>query len=204
MYIPKHYTEKDKDQAIAFMQRFHFGTIISNNKNRPIATHLPFVISEKKDQLILSAHFAKANEQWSSISTNDVLVIFTEPHAYVSPTHYNKKQNVPTWNYLAVHAYGQLKIVSEQNEVFKMLEQMMLSFEPAYKKQWNELSLEYKSGMANGIVAFEIEVTELQFQKKLSQNKKENERQNIINSFSKSADQNENMIAKYMNSKSNH
>jgi len=201
MYIPKQYNSDDKLQAVAFMKQFNFATIVTSNEEHPIATHLPFVVSEEEDTIILTAHFAKANEQWKEIESKKVLIIFTEPHAYISPKHYNKKQNVPTWNYVAVHAYGKASIVSYQQEVFTILEDLMDVLEPSYKKQWDGLSQEYKTGMANGIVAFKVRINDLQFKKKLSQNKKENERKNIIDSFSKSDNQNEQLIAKYMKSK---
>ena len=198
MYIPKHYKGKDDTSAIAFMKRFNFATIITVNENIPIATHLPFVITGCDEAILLTSHFAKANEQWKNIESQEVLVIFTEPHAYISPTHYNKRQNVPTWNYLAVHAYGRAKIISEKEGVFNILEQMMDSFEPTYKAQWRSLPLEYKIRMANGIVAFEVAVHKLQFKEKLSQNKKQNERLNIITSLADSTQETDRMIAEYM------
>jgi len=111
MYIPKHYKGKGKREAVAFMQRYNFGTIITAVDGVPQATHLPFVISEKDGEIIITSHFAKANKQWEHIATNENLVVFSEPHAYVSPRHYELKANVPTWNYLAVHAYGTAKLI---------------------------------------------------------------------------------------------
>ncbi len=88
--------------------------------------------------------------------------------------------------------------MEELSEKIEILERMMDDLEPNYKAQWEELSDDYKLGMINGIIAFEVKVHELQFQEKLSQNKKENERQNIIESFSVSDQDNEKLIAEYM------
>lgn len=198
MYIPKHYLGSEGKEAIAFMQRFPFGTIITSVNGVPIATHLPFVTHERDNEILITSHFAKANDQWQHIVANENLIVFSEPHAYISPKNYHKNENVPTWNYIAVHAYGKAKIIDQQSETFKVLEIMINNFEPNYKDQWNALSNKYKLKMSNGIVAFEIQVSKLQSKEKLSQNKKQNERNAIIESLSKSNNPNERTIAEYM------
>lgn len=198
MYIPNSNLITDATEAVEFMQRFSFATIITVNNNLPVATHLPFLVAIKDDSIILTSHFARANEQWKDIENNKALVIFTEPHAYISPKHYDKKLNVPTWNYISVHAYGQGKLIIEMDKVFEVLERTIDNYEVSYKDQWNDLPGDYKTGLAKGIVAFDIAVTDLQGKKKLSQNKTENEQQKIINALSKSEDTNERLIASYM------
>lgn len=203
MYIPKNNIQIDKKQIIDFIKRFSFGTIITSKNNLPIATHLPFLISEREDKIILTSHFAKANDQWKHIEKSNILTIFSEPHAYVSPKNYDKELNVPTWNYISVHAYGQGKIINEFEKVYQILESTIENYEIEYKQQWNKLPQDFKTKMINGIVAFEINVTEMQAKEKLSQNKTDNERKNIINSLSNSKDSNEKVIAEYMNKQLN-
>tara|TARA_B100000508_G_C11451818_1_gene274512 strand:+ start:500 stop:1111 length:612 start_codon:yes stop_codon:yes gene_type:complete len=198
MYTPKHYKNENINEAIQFMERFNFGVMVSSESDKPIATHLPFVISKVNDKIILTSHFAKANEQAINIKGKEILTIFSEPHAYISPKFYDKKQNVPTWNYLAVHSYGKIEIIENEKDVLLVLEQMISNFDSAYLEQWNELSYNYKSKMAKGIVAFQITVDEIQFKEKLSQNKNKKERERIISEFSESSSTNENFIAKYM------
>ena len=198
MYIPKNFLTTDRDEIVSFMKQYSFGTIINTQNNYPIATHLPFLISVKDDQVILSAHFAKANPQWEIIAGNPSLVIFSEPHAYISPQHYDKELNVPTWNYFSVHAYGQGHLISDDDQTYKILEATINSYEPAYKKQWDGLPEEYKSKMIKGIVAFEIVVSDLQAKKKLSQNRTDIEKEKIIAHLSASENQNEKDIARYM------
>ncbi len=198
MYIPKNNIQTDKKQIIEFIKRFSFGTIITSINNIPIATHLPFLVSENEEGIILTSHFAKANEQWKDIEKSKVLVIFTEPHAYISPKHYEKELNVPTWNYISVHAYGQAKIVDKFESVYNLMENTIENYEIEYKQQWNELPQDFKIKMINGIVGFEIYVNEIQSKEKLSQNKTLKERKNIINSLSGSNDTNEKIIADYM------
>ena len=85
MYVPPFNKFEDRQKVIAFMQRYSFATIISVSNNLPVATHLPFLVKQKGDQILLLSHFAKANPQAAGIIANTSLVIFTEPHAYISP-----------------------------------------------------------------------------------------------------------------------
>lgn len=198
MYIPKINLVTDKDEIVAFMKQFSFATIITANDNFPVATHLPFLVTIKDDHIILTSHFARANEHWIDIENNKVLIIFSEPHAYISTKNYDKELNVPTWNYISVHAYGQGKIITETLKTFEVLEATINNYEKSYKQQWDNFPEEYKLKMSKGIVAFEIIVTELQAKKKLSQNRTETEKQKIIDTLSKSNDTNEQLIAAYM------
>ena len=179
MYIPKHFEQKDKEKSIAFMRAYNFALLVSVKEDLPIATHLPFVIEEKDNIIILTSHLSKANEQWKTFADKEVLIVFAEPHAYISPTLYETKQNVPTWNYIAVHAYGKIKILNSNEEKLKVLHKQMQTFEADYIEQFKNLDNKYIDGLLKGIVAFEIIVTDLQSKEKLSQNKTANERNNI-------------------------
>lgn len=198
MYIPKVNLATDKAEIMAFMQRFSFATLITAKDNFPSATHLPFVVTSRGDDIVLISHFAKANPQWQELEDNPVLVIFSEPHAYISTSHYEKELNVPTWNYISVHAYGQGKLITDTENAFSVLEQTIDQYETRYRKQWDAFPEDYKLKMSKGIVAFEIHITDLQAKKKLSQNRTATEQKNIIDSLSKSTDSNEATIAEYM------
>lgn len=197
MYIPKVNLIDDKEEILSFMKRFNFATIITSKGNHPNATHLPFVVEEKDGNIVLLSHFAKANTHWEDIEDNDVLVIFTEPHAYISTNNYEKDTNVPTWNYMAIHVYGRGKIVSEDAKN-NSLEAMIDFFDVSYREKWENLPIEYKQKMTKGIVAFEIEVVNIEAKFKLSQNRSDIEKDNIIKSLSKNKNTNENLIADYM------
>jgi transcriptional regulator len=144
---------------------------------------------------------ARANPQWKSFGENELLVVFQGPHGYISPSHYELKQNVPTWNYIAVHAYGKAKLIEEPAAVFSLMELTINTFEKEFFQQWKELSPEYVNGMLKAIVAFEIEVTQLEGKFKLSQNKTKHEQQNIISSFEKSDDSVQKELAEEMKKK---
>lgn len=181
---------------VAFMKAYSFATIVTVKDNIPVATQLPFWVDDSAGKLRLISHFALANEQAKYLEGNTSLVIFSEPHAYISPAHYDKKESVPTWNYMAVHAYGQAKVIAGENAVAGVLEQTIRFYEPGYLQQWDSLPDKYKKGMMKAVVAFEIEVTDLQGQKKLSQNKTAAERQRIIEHLEKSENTVETAIAR--------
>lgn len=198
MYIPKINMATDREETLAFMKEFSFATIITAKNNLPVATHLPFIISAANDNIILTSHFARANNQWEDVEDNAVLVIFSEPHAYISPKHYDKELNVPTWNYISVHAYGQGRIIRDSEAVFDVLKATINFYEASYQRQWESLPAEYKTKMVKGIVAFEVQVTDLQAKRKLSQNRSDTERQKIIDVLSASDVTNEQLISSYM------
>lgn len=126
------------------------------------------------------------------------LVIFQEPNAYISPTHYETTLHVPTWNYVTVHAYGTARIMNDPDKVKRALESTIDSYDQAYREQWASFPEEYKARMAGGSIAFEILVSDLQGKKKLSQNRTLPEQQNIIASLSNRLKSTENQIADYM------
>jgi transcriptional regulator len=198
MYTPKHFEMTDGTEVLTFMQQYSFATIVSIQNNLPVATHLPFVIKEDEQQITLLSHFAKANGQIAGIAGQEVLVIFAEPHAYISPSNYEKQQNVPTWNYVAVHAYGEIKIITDDNKAMLLLEDMINTFEEGYLKQWQSLDQSYRQKMLKGITAFEIAVNKIEGKKKLSQNRSELERESIISNLNKSLHTSEKTIAAYM------
>lgn len=188
MYVPAHFSFSDQAEAVAFMQRYNFASIISQVEGELFASHLPLVLEQKGEHLTILGHFARKNPQWESLESQSLLVIFAEPHAYVSPSLYEKKLNVPTWNYVAVHAYGQARLLHDEASVFELLETQMKTYEPAYFAQWQELPQDYKLAMVKGIVAFEIQVNRLEAKRKLSQNKTERERENVMQHLLESDD----------------
>ena len=198
MYIPVINEMNDRDEVLAFIKEHSFATIITNGGGVPIASHLPMVIEEEVDSLKIIGHFAKANSHWQLLNNQKSLIIFAEPHAYISPAHYESLVNVPTWNYIAVHVYGDCTLVTDDASSIAILEKTIGTYEAEYKKQWDALPADYKKANLNGIVCFEMKVTDIQAKKKLSQNKTSNERQNIIRQLEKSSNTLEVKIAGLM------
>jgi transcriptional regulator len=198
LYIPKHFEEKDKAKLVSFMKEYNFAAIVNSAKKRYWATHIPFLVNEEGDEIILKAHMAKANPQWANFKDDEeVLVIFQEPHSYISPSLYENKVSVPTWNYIAVHAYGVPKILPSVEDKISLLEETFKVFESKFKDQWDTLPDDYRNELLDGIVAFEIKLTNMEGKFKLSQNRTEGDRERIINSL-KDKENVKSDIAKYM------
>lgn len=199
MYTPKHFEEKDRAKLVEFMKEYNFAAIVNRTKKRYWATHIPFLVEEHGGEIVLRAHMAKANPQWTNFNDDEeVLVIFQEPHSYISPKLYENKVSVPTWNYIAVHAYGKPKILPSLNERISLLEDSFKVFESSFKDQWSTLPHDYKNELLEGIVAFEIIVTNIEGKFKLSQNRTEGDRERIIDKLEGNDDKVKSDIAKYM------
>ncbi len=199
MYTPKHFEEKDRSKLVEFMKEYNFAAMVSSAKKRYWATHLPFLVEETGGEIILKAHMAKANPQWANFRPDeDVLVIFQEPHAYISPKLYDNPVSVPTWNYIAVHAYGVPEILPGIEERIALLEDSFKAFDSSLKEQWDVLPADYKTELLEGIVAFRIKITNIEGKFKLSQNRTEGDRTRIIDALSSKNEKTKQDIASYM------
>ncbi|HEV2469605.1 MAG TPA: FMN-binding negative transcriptional regulator [Candidatus Sulfotelmatobacter sp.] len=189
MYIPDHFRVRDHETAVGFMRANPFAILISDNAEAPFATHVPVVIREEEGQMRIRGHVAKANPHWQYLQERrQCLMIFHGPHAYISPTNYAARENVPTWNYGAVHVYGEARVFSEPEELLNVLHDLIPTVEAAYAEQWDSLSEAYRSRMLGHIVGFEIAVTKIEAKFKLSQNRTKQEQQKVIESLSAAAD----------------
>ncbi|MDT8348026.1 MAG: FMN-binding negative transcriptional regulator [Flavobacteriaceae bacterium] len=198
MYTPKAFLLKDTNEAFRFIQRFNFGLLTSFGGHRPIATHLPFVV-ENSEPKSLTSHLASKNPHAELLHNKaEHLLIFSEPHAYISPRHYTHSQNVPTWNYVAVHVYGTVKIICDFDEIMHHLENSIRFHEPEYMPQWQSISEKYKHDLVKELTAFSVEIKEIQATAKLSQNKSLEEIANIQNALAKKPETNAQLTAEYM------
>jgi transcriptional regulator len=201
VYTPEHFKIEDKKEIFDFIHANSFAILISNNNNkcRLNATHLPVLLKEDEGENgFLYGHVAKANRQWKDIDEN-VLVIFPGAHKYISPTWYETNQTVPTWNYLSVHAYGELKILDDKEDKIKIIREVVKYFEGGESRyKVDDLKQSNFDGQLNGIVAFKIEITELQGKKKLSQNHPNERQQRVIIQLEKSDDEDSKEIAARM------
>jgi transcriptional regulator len=106
MYIPHAFREENVETLVEFMRANSFATLVSVLDGAPFATHLPLLADWQDGEVMVSGHLARPNAQWRAFGEGESLAIFTGPHAYISPSLYEKRESVPTWNYIAVHAYG--------------------------------------------------------------------------------------------------
>jgi transcriptional regulator len=180
MYVPQQFALSDRDRIVDLIERFDFALMITALDGHPTAVHLPFLYDPSRGEKgTLLAHMAKANPQWQDFEAmaaagGEALVIFQGPHAYISPNDYRSdKPNVPTWNYLAVHAYGCPRVISEPGAVRDLLSRLSEKQEAGRSQPWRFESLpeKFSAAMMGGIVAFEIPVSRLEAKAKLNQNK---------------------------------
>jgi len=186
MYTPEIYKNENQEEIKKFLQENSFGILINQTNGKLCATHIPLELETTKEgKDILWGHISKENPQWNGFIDNDqILAVFSGPHSYISSSWYDH-ENVPTWNYIAVHVYGKIKII-EGEAVIESLKKLVDKYEQNSKNPVLVENLSEKTMMqSRGIVAFEIEITEIQATKKISQNRDEKNHQNIISELEK-------------------
>jgi transcriptional regulator len=199
VYIPEFNRQQDRAATLSFMRANPFAILVSPIDGIPFASHLPLLVDEAGDQVVVRGHMAKANSHWKSIQAGqESLIIFHGPHAYISPSLYENRESVPTWNYAAVHVYGEATVFSDEHGLSETLHRMIETFESSYMRQWSELSDEYRSRMMKHIVGFDIKVKTLEAKFKLSQNRTKTEQTRIIESLNQSKDSNISGVAELM------
>ncbi|WP_195258891.1 FMN-binding negative transcriptional regulator [Bacillus paralicheniformis] len=199
MYIPKYFKVENVDKILDFVQKNSFGTIVTTEQGKPIATHLPLGFNKKGDDYYITGHVSFGNPQWRTFETcQDVLVMFQGPHAYISSSWYGH-EDVPTWNYQAVHIYGQASIL-ERDELIEELTIMMGKYEKHRENPilWDNLSPQLLERQLKAIVGFKIKVEDIQAAYKLSQNRNDKDYMNIIDQLQNEGDPNAEQLAAVM------
>ncbi|PWA09631.1 FMN-binding negative transcriptional regulator [Flavobacterium laiguense] len=199
MFIPDIYKNEDKDSVNKFLKENAFGLLINQTNGKLWATHIPLELEiNKEGSAVLMGHISKENPQWTAFESNDqILAVFTGPHSYISPSWYDH-ENVPTWNYTAVHIYGKIKII-EGDAVIDSLTKLVDKYEQNSKCPVHVADLSKKTMMqTRGIVAFEIKIEEIQAQNKMSQNRDDKNYTNIISELEKTKNPQSMAVAKEM------
>jgi len=205
MYVPKYYKVSDLDEIKEFIQHNSFATIVSIRKGKPIAAHIPMLLKKIEDDYYLTGHLAYGNPLWKTFEeVQDILVIFNGPHAYISSSWY-EHENVPTWNYQAVHVYGKASLIEGI-----ALEQDLTSLLEKYESfrenpvLWDKLSPELLQQEMKGIKGFKIKVEEVQAAYKLSQNRNASDYANIIKELYKEENPHADALAEAMKKNRSH
>lgn len=199
MYIPENYKNEDTNDVKKFIKEHSFGILVTHGGGKTLATHIPLELTTNKEgKDVLQGHIAKRNPQKENFKNDiEVLCIFNGPHSYVSSSWYNYEE-VPTWNYIAVHVYGKLKVIKGE-ELVVALKELVDTYEVDSE---NPISIEKLSdktmGQVHGIVGFEIEITDIQATKKLSQGHDEENYLNIISKLENRKGANSGKIATCM------
>jgi transcriptional regulator len=180
MYVPAAFTETDTTRLHEFMERHSFAVLTSRSEGGLIASHLPLLLDPDAGTCgHLIGHMARANPQWRDVQ-GEVLVVYSGPHAYVSPSWYEEGGTVPTWNYVAVHAYGSFHRVEEREALLAILHRSVRTYEGPRPDPWPfDESAPHVENLLRAIVGFRIEITRLEGKWKLSQNHSEDRRHRV-------------------------
>ena len=177
MFIPKSFKVIDEKEIQAFIQANAFGQLISSKDGHLLCTHIPFLVSDDKTKLI--GHLAKINPQAQDIEDQEVLITLQGAHDYISPSWY-EAPGVPTWNYQAVHVYGKCKTFDEPEALKTVVDTLTHKYESHFDQPWKP---NYKAAMLGAIIGFEVVISEIQAKYKLSQNRSDQDRKQVIDAL---------------------
>ena len=195
MYSPPYNRVEDRAELAAFMRSHSFCLLVTGAGGELAASHLPCLVEERGEKLVLVMHMARANPQWQAFFDDHALVVFSGPHAYVSPRWYERAPAVPTWNYAAVHAYGVPRVIEARAAKHASQRKLVAELDPQWLPAFDALAPDYIEQMLAGIVNFEIEVARLETRWKLSQNRGAREMELIALRLEQSADPLERALA---------
>lgn len=197
MFLPKPFEITDKNIIYSLLKDYSFATLVSSNQSQLQATNLPLLLSQDKKSLV--GHMAIANEQWKSLSGNPVLAIFHGPHHYISPSWYETKDAVPTWNYISLQVSGNFIPIEDDHQLVESLKH----FVDTYETMESEYLLEhadpnYLANLRKGIIGFKIEIQKIEAKAKLSQNHSTPRQSLVIEALKKIKSENALAIANWM------
>lgn len=188
MYSPSYNQLENKKEILEFLRANAFPVLVTGTGGVLHASHLPVQVHERDGGIVIDLHMARNNPQWKEFLDDEVLVIFTGPHGYVSPRWYADQERVPTWNYTAVHAYGVPKIVEDAGAKHAGQRRLVAAMDPQWLPKFDALPQKYIDQMLAGIVNFEIPVRRTETRWKLSQNRGRQEMELIAAALEKSGD----------------
>jgi transcriptional regulator len=200
MYIPAAFQQTDRQALFDFIDQNSFGLLVSQVEGEPFASHLPFLLDRSSGQQgTLIGHLALANPQWRQAEGQHVLAVFSGPHAYISPTWYEAENVVPTWNYAAVHVYGTLHVVRDEEALAKILADFVAFYESALPRPWTfDANSDFAGKMMKAVVGFRIEISRIEGKWKLNQNRPQEQRQRVVRVLDTFTDDNSRGVADLM------
>lgn len=197
MYVPPHFAVSDLRQLHDLIERYSFGLLVSQVGGVPFASHLPFLLDRTAGPNgTLLGHVARANPHWRELAGQTALAIFAGPHAYVSPTWYEAENVVPTWNYVAVHAYGRATVTEDRAELLDIVQRSVAVYEASLPRPWTlDASSAYTGRQLGAIVGFRIEIERLEGKWKLNQNHPVERRKKVADILSGQSGENPRAVA---------
>lgn len=201
MYIPKSFAETNETTLHEFIEQHSFATLVSSDGTEPFASHLPLLLDRHAGPHgTLIGHMARANPQWRTAEGQQVMVIFHGPHTYISPSWYEAVNVVPTWNYVAVHAYGTLRRLTDERRLLEIVRQTVEYYEASLPEPWStdRAELDFINGLLGAIVGFEIIIDRIEGKWKLNQNHDRARREKVIRALREAGGEDQRQIADWM------
>jgi transcriptional regulator len=199
MYNPRSYRNENRDELFALIRRYNFATLFTHRAGESFVSHLPFMIDTARGELgTLISHMAKANPHWKSFEgAAPSVVVFSGPHAYISPAWYREQKTVPTWNYAVVHATGTPRLVGDDVALRRIVLDLMEHHEAVVGAAWDKRNATVDEELP-GIVGFEIPIDRIEGKFKLNQNRSREDQEGVVAALEKSLDPAEREVARLM------
>lgn len=195
MYIPKNQKMVEGDAIKTFISYYGFGALISADLS---VTHLPFIYESEEGKFgCLYGHFARTNPHWQDAENQRVMVIFNGPHSYISPTWYRTQPSVPTWNYAAIHCYGVLTLLNEQENA-QAMNQLVAKYEPELLDAAEIMPPDYQSRLRQAVVGFKIFLDDIHAKEKLGQHRKADDQEGVFSALRESTHPDAVALSAYM------
>ena len=188
MYVPKSFEAPSQEAMHDIIRRYPLATVVTQGEAGLTANHLPTTLEQSIGPLgSLRCHVARSNSMWRECSADtQALAIFQGPDCYVSPNWYPSKAEtgevVPTWNYIAVHAHGNIRIIDDRDWLLSQVDKLTQHHESAFPRPWSlsDAPASYVEKMLKSIVGLEFKITRLEGKWKLSQNRSEPDRAGVV------------------------
>jgi transcriptional regulator len=205
MYIPKFNRVEERAILLEAMRAYSFAILFgpAGGSASATATHLPMLVRDEGDHGLLEGHFARANPHWKDLAGRETLVVFPGPHSYVSPSLYLEELSVPTWNYIAIHAYGTMELVEIDAGKTRLVEELIAQYDPAYLDRWLTMPAGFRRTLLAGIMGFRIPISRIEGKFKISQNRAEAERLSVRDAQAAGSDD-QRELARWMSRLMNH
>lgn len=202
MYTPPAFREDDPAELRRIIRAARLSTLVTSTAEGLVATPLPLFLDETEGEFgTLYGHLAKANPQWRLEATGDALAIFTGPDAYVTPSWYPSKREhgkaVPTWNYVAVHAYGPAEFFEDEARLLDAVTRLTDLYEKPRAEPWavTDAPEKFLQAQLRGIVGIRIPIARIEGKRKMSQNRPEADRQGVVAGLNNSTSDSERQVA---------
>jgi transcriptional regulator len=201
MYTPPAFAEDDPATIRQIVRDARLATLVTATAEGLVATPLPLMLADEGARGVLYGHVAKANPQWKLPPVGEALAMFSGPEAYITPSWYASKREhgkvVPTWNYVAVHAYGPVEFFEDPDRLYDVVTRLTNLHEGERPERWavTDAPAEFIRSQLRGIVGLRLPIARIEGKRKLSQNRPAGDRQGVAAGLAESERESDRVVA---------